>query len=293
MIIHSLASQDLSVSVLPESGGAITDGVFQGHSFLAKPPYPLIAPKFLGQEHDWLAAWNGGWQPLLPNAGGQYLHGKYPQGFHGNASQAAWKVLEKSSHSISLDWSEENLQSQRSIKINENAITLNGSLVNRERQARPVIVTEHLILGSDFLKSNVTLEPVGNAQFRELAYDGSAKGAAFAPWESFQDSNWSIVSSQTPARMGVFSGISCIRVLNENYEIEISWDVTNLPYLWIWEEMAYTQEHPWNGEYLALGIEPSSAADGVGLGGSSVRTLAADEKLEWSVQLKIQKRVRT
>ena len=115
MITHSLASQDLSVSVLPESGGAITDGVFQGHSFLAKPPYPSIAPKFLGQEHDWLAAWNGGWQPLLPNAGGQYLDGKYPQGFHGNASQAAWNVLEKTPHSISLEWSEENLQSQRSI----------------------------------------------------------------------------------------------------------------------------------------------------------------------------------
>jgi hypothetical protein len=57
--------------------------------------------------------------------------------------------------------------------------------------------------------------------------------------------------------------------------------------------MAHTQEHPWNGAYLALGIEPSSAADGVGLGGSSVRTLAADEKLAWSVQLKIQKRAGT
>ena len=293
MMTHALASKDLSVSVLPEIGGAITNGVFQGQSFLAIPPYPSIAPKFLGEEHDWLAAWNGGWQPLLPNAGGKYLHGKYPQGFHGNASQAAWNVSEKSPHSLSLEWSDENLQSQRSININDNAVTLTGSLVNRDKEPRPFIVTEHLILGSDFLKTSVTLEPVGNAQFRELAYDGSANGAEFEPWGSFQANNWSTVTSQTPARMGVFSDISSIRVLNENYEIEISWDVKNLPYLWIWEEMAYTQEHPWNGEYLALGIEPSSAADGVGLGGSSVKNLAEDEKFEWSVQLKIQKRAST
>ena len=90
--------------------------------------------------------------------------------------------------------------------------------------------------------------------------------------------------------MGVFSNISSIRVSNEEFEIEISWDAKNLPYLWIWEEMKYTQEHPWNGEYLALGIEPSNASDGVGLGGSSVKTLAVDEEFNWSVELKIQKR---
>lgn len=289
-MIHTLTYEDLSISVLPENGGAITQGVFQGHNFLAKPPYPSIEPKFLGTEHDWVAAWNGGWQPLLPNAGGEYLDGKYPQGFHGNASQACWNVSEKSASLLSLEWSDENLHSQRSIKINENGVSLAGSLVNCDGEPRPLIVTEHLILGSDFLKTAVTLEPVGNAQFRELAYDGSANGAEFEPWESFQENSWSIVTSQTPARMGVFSDISCIRVRNENYEIEISWDAENLPYLWIWEEMAYTQEYPWNGEYLALGIEPSSAADGVGLGGSSVKTLAVDEKFNWSVQLKIQKR---
>jgi len=290
MIIHTLASEDLSIYVLPENGGAITQGIFQGQNFLATPPHPSVEPKFLGTENDWLAAWNGGWQPLLPNAGGQYLEGKYPQGFHGNASQATWNVLEKSALSISLVWSDENLHGKRSININENEVSVLGSVVNLDREPRRLIVTEHLVLGSDFLNSKITLEPVGNAQFRELEYDGSGKGAGFEPWESFQKNSWSSVTSQTPARMGVFSDISCIRVSNENYEIEISWDARNLPYLWIWEEMAHTQEHPWNGEYLALGIEPSSASDGVGLGGDSAKTLAADEKFHWSVQLKIQKR---
>jgi len=244
----------------------------------------------LGTESDWVAAWNGGWQPLLPNAGGEYLEGKYPQGFHGNASQAIWNVTNTKSHSISLNWSDENLQSERAIKISDNEINVSGSLVNLDSNPRPVIVTEHLVLGSEFLNSEITLTPVGSAEFRELAYDGSANGAEFAPWESFEKAGWSKVDSNTPARMGVFSNISCIKVQNAEYEIEISWDATQLPYLWIWEEMGQTVDHPWNGKYWALGIEPSNAADGVGLNGGPAATLEANEKIEWSVKLKIHER---
>jgi len=290
MTSHTLATEKLSLSVLPENGAAITDGFFLGKSFLAKPPYPSIVPTHLGTESDWVAAWNGGWQPLLPNAGGEYLEGKYPQGFHGNASQAIWNVTNTKSHSISLNWSDENLQSKRAIKISDNEISVSCSLENLDSIPRPVIVTEHLVLGSEFLNSEITLTPVGSAEFRELAYDGSANGAEFAPWESFEKAGWSKVDSNTPARMGVFSNISCIKVQNAEYEIEISWDATQLPYLWIWEEMGQTVDHPWNDKYWALGIEPSNAADGVGLNGGPAVTLEANEKIEWSVKLKIHER---
>ena len=290
MTFHTLATEKLSLSVLPENGAAITDGSFLGKSFLAKPPYPSIVPTHLGTESDWVAAWNGGWQPLLPNAGGEYLQGKYPQGFHGNASQAIWNVTEAKPHSISLNWSDENLQSERGIKISDNEISVSCSLENLDNNPRPVIVTEHLVLGSEFLNSEITLTPVGEAQFRELAYDGSANGAEFAPWESFEKVGWSKVDSNTPARMGVFSNISCIKVQNAEYEIEISWDATQLPYLWIWEEMGQTIDSPWDGKYWALGIEPSNAADGVGLNGGPAVTLEVNEKIEWSVKLKIHER---
>ena len=293
MTFHTLATEKLSLSVLPENGAAITDGSFLGKSFLAKPPYPSIVSTHLGTESDWVAAWNGGWQPLLPNAGGEYLQGKYPQGFHGNASQAIWNVTEAKPHSISLNWSDENLQSERGIKISDNEISVSCSLENLDNNPRPVIVTEHLVLGSEFLNSEITLTPVGEAQFRELAYDGSANGAEFAPWESFEKVGWSKVNNSTPARMGVFSNISCIRVSNEIYEIEISWDATKLPYLWIWEEMGQTIDSPWDGKYWALGIEPSNAADGVGLNGGPAVTLGINEKIEWSVQLKIHERAGT
>ena len=290
MTHHTLATEKLSLSVLPENGAAITDAVFSGQSFLAKPPYHSIAPKPLGTESDWVAAWNGGWQPLLPSAGGEYLQGKHPQGFHGNASQARWSVTDSNSHSISLKWAAENLESERTINISDNEINVECSLVNLDESPRPVIVTEHLILGSDFLNSEITLEPVGDAQFRELSYDGSANGAEFAPWENFEHRGWAKIDNNTPARMGVFSDTSCIKVCNDFYEIEISWDSSRLPYLWIWEEMGQSMDHPWSGKFWALGIEPSSAADGVGLSGGTDLTLEVNEKFDWSVNLKIQER---
>ena len=287
---HTLATEKLTLSVLPETGAAITDGLFLGKSFFAKPPYQSIAPKPLGNESDWVAAWNGGWQPLIPSAGGEYLNGKHPQGFHGNASQAPWSVTNSNSNSISLNWSDEDLESERVINISDNEINVRCSLLNLDSSARPVIITEHLVLGSDFLNSEITLEPVGNAQFRELAYDGSANGAEFAPWETFKHDGWSKVNKSTPARMGVFSDTSCIKLRNELYEIEISWDASKLPFLWIWEEMGQTTEHPWNGKFWALGIEPSSASDGVGLNGGPALTLQVNEKFDWSVNLKIYER---
>ena len=155
-----------------------------------------------------------------------------------------------------------------------------------------VFDVDEIFISSVDLKSEITLEPEGNAQFRELAYDGSTNGAEFAPWESFEQSGWLKVNKNTPARMGVFSNTSSIKLCNELYEIEISWDSSKLPFLWFWEEMGQTVEEPWNGKFWALGIEPSSAADGVGLSGGTALTLQVNEKFDWSVNLKIHERVR-
>ena len=54
--------------------------------------------------------------------------------------------------------------------------------------------------------------------------------------------------------------------------------------------MGQTVEEPWNGKFWALGIEPSSAADGVGLSGGTDLTLEINEKFDWSVNLKIHER---
>ncbi len=141
----TLANGELEIVILPSSGGAITEASFKGEQFMARPPRQAIDPVPLGDEADWVRAWNGGWQPLLPNAGTEYLDGKFPQGFHGNASQAKWRVEDATSNEVLLSWNDEELQSYRSITLSSDQIMVAGRLVNLSVEPRPFSLTEHLI----------------------------------------------------------------------------------------------------------------------------------------------------
>ncbi|MBI3428769.1 MAG: hypothetical protein HY050_01650, partial [Actinobacteria bacterium] len=151
----TLTSGDLEVIILPESGGAISEASFRGFQFMARPPRQAIKPIPLGNEADWVRAWNGGWQPLLPNAGTEYMHGKYPQGFHGNASQAKWKVEDATATEVLLAWHDEELQSYRSINLSSDQIVVSGRLVNLSKEPRHFSLTEHVVFGDSLLTSEV------------------------------------------------------------------------------------------------------------------------------------------
>ena len=289
----TLTNGELEIVILPDMGGAISEASYRGIQFMARPPRSAIQPIRLGDEADWVRAWNGGWQPLLPNAGTQYLEGKYPQGFHGNASQVQWKVEDRTATEVLLAWHDEELQSYRSINISSNQITVSGRLVNLSNEPRQFSLTEHLVFGDSLLTSQVKLDTNDQAQFMELSYDGTVKGALFKPWSEVAASDWSAVSRNTPARLGLIKDVGPMGVTatGELLEVRVTWDTENLPFVWVWEEMGSTQSEPWLGEYFCLGIEPSTTPHGAGLGESlrtgTVNVLGPKEKFHWWVTLMV------
>ena len=289
----TLTNGELEVVILPENGGAISEASYRGIQFMARPPRSAIAPVRLGDEADWVRAWNGGWQPLLPNAGTQYLEGRFPQGFHGNASQAEWRVEDRTETEVLLAWHDEELQSYRSINLAPDQITASGRLVNLSNEPRQFTLTEHLVFGDSFLKSDVKLHINDRAQFMELNYDGTAKDAPYKPWSEVVSSDWSSVNRSTPARLGLIKDVapSGVTATGESLKVTVTWDTENLPFLWIWEEMGSTQSEPWLGEYFCLGIEPSTSPHGAGLGEAlrtgTVNTLGPKERFHWWVALKV------
>lgn len=289
----TLANGDIEIVVLPECGGAISEASYKGIQFMARPPRPAVGPVDLGNEEDWVRAWNGGWQPLLPNAGGEHREGKYPQGFHGNASQSPWTVEQVSRDEVILSWQGEELKSTRKVKIMSDQITLSGLLENLSDLPREFILTEHVIFGDLLLSESVTLALNEEAKFMELDYDGSTNGALFRPWREVARSDWSAVTKDTPARLGLLANVdsSGVSIVGENLTATLLWDTANLPYAWIWEEMGATQADPWNGQYFCLGIEPSTAPHGAGLGESirtgTATTLAPHTTFHWWVALKL------
>lgn len=290
----TLSCGELKVVLLPDHGGAIIDCFLNDIQIMAHPPRAAQSPILLGNEDDWVRAWNGGWQPLLPNAGTEYLSGKHPQGFHGNASQAAWKIIEVSPTAVELQWNDEDLNCSRSINVSSDKVTVSGSLKNLGNQPRNFIMTEHIIFGDSLFTSDVKLILNDQSTFMELQYDGSAGKHDFHPWSDVSKSDWSTVGRGTPARMGVISHIDSdgVRINGEMVEATLTWDTDNLPYAWLWEEIGASQGAPWDGEFLAFGVEPSTTPHGAGLGEAlrdgTAKVLNPQEEFQWWVTLKLE-----
>jgi galactose mutarotase-like enzyme len=287
----TLSCGELRVVVLPDRGGAIVECFFAGIQVMARPPKSAQNPIPFGSEDDWVRAWSGGWQPLLPNAGTEYLSGKYPQGFHGSASQAVWNALQVSSTEVELQWDDEDLHCARSINVSSNEIRVSGQLKNLSNQERNFIMTEHIIFGDSLFTSDVELILKDQSKFMELQYDGSAGDHHFRTWSEVSKTDWSKVGSGTPARMGVISHIDSdgVGIKSELIKITLTWDTNNLPYAWLWEEIGASQAAPWNGNFLAFGIEPSTAPHGAGLGEAlrtgTAKILNPQEEFRWWVVL--------
>ncbi len=289
----TLSHEDLQIKVLPEFGGGIVEANFREMQFMCRPPTKAEEPKFLGNEDNWVRAWYGGWQPLLPNAGTEYLAGKFPQGFHGNASQTPWKIERATNSLVDLSWKEELLNCTRQIKVAKSEIFVAGTVKNLDHVAREIIITEHLIFGDEFLSTDVEIVVDQDAYFSELGLDARGENSKVVSWGDQSISNWKFVTSKTPARLGVFSkvGTSGVQLISKDIDFQLTWDQIAFPYAWIWEEIKASKGEPWNGEYLALGIEPSTCPHGAGLGNKKsshvVKTLEPNEVFTWWVKLKI------
>ncbi len=289
----TLGNEDIQIKVLPELGGAIVEAHFHGFQFMARVPKVMSQPKPLGNEIDWVRAWHGGWQPLFPNAGTEYLAGKFPQGFHGNASQSPWTIVTANEFETQLSWNQELLNCTRHIEVNSSEIEVRGSIENLAEIGREIIITEHLVLGDHFLAADVALKIDQDAYFSELNIDGSTNNLPAISWDDGSLEEWKIVTPQTPARMGVFSkvGINGVRLYSGNHQIHLTWDQDAFPYAWLWEEMKASPMEPWNNEFLALGIEPSTCEHGGGLGertsGHVIKVLEPNEVFTWWVKLRI------
>ncbi len=256
-----MRSNLIEIEVLPDFGGAITACHFSKKQILARSPYIGGVPIPLGNEEDWVRAWNGGWQLAIPNAGSQFLDTKYPQGFHGNASQDAWMVERISDDAISLRWQGEDLDIVRTISLENNQIMTTCSVTNLGSESREIVAVEHLVFGDQFLSEPMRLQPSLSTRFIELDYSGAQMASGWQDWGS---TGWEELFLDDPARMGVLS-TSNISVLGAQIRATIEWSREVFPFVWLWEEFGKSLGEPWNGSGHALGIEPSVIDHALGL----------------------------
>lgn len=259
--------------VIPDEGGVLSRLRVAGREVLATTPWasdrePTASPA--ATEADWVDRWRGGWQLCFPSAGEGQAGSPWPQGFHGVASQAPWRVRTIEADRVVLDWSDEHaLTATRTWSLTDSGAEVETVAVNHGTVARPVIVAEHLILGGDLLApvirddATLTIVPPIGAQIAPLDYEGRPVGER-QPWPGAAADRWSRVDRDSPARVAALVDVEprLIRVEGAHASATVTWH--GLPHALVWEELARSTEPPWNGSVIALGIEPTSAPHGRG-----------------------------
>ncbi|UYN82906.1 MAG: hypothetical protein KIT89_09315 [Microcella sp.] len=288
-----LAHGAVSATVLPDEGGVLIDLLVHGRPVLARTPWAsAVAPaaRPAPTEDEWVARWRGGWQLCFPTAGQPDARAQPAQSFHGVASQAPWLLVSQSTDSAALGWNDrEGLWAERLWRATEHGISVATRVGNDGDDTRVLAIAEHLILGGDVLAGPLAIDVDPATMLRPLDYAGLPAGDA-TPWPGDDAERFTIVDAATPARVAALQTVrpQRVKVTGPHVRAAVSWQGETLPHALLWQELGVSTEPPWNGEVMALGIEPTSTPHGGGtaLDDGLVR-LPPGGELTWSVDLHV------
>jgi hypothetical protein len=271
-----LRSADLLVRADPRHGGEILDLVElrTGRQLLGRPPFASTAP-LAGDldERAWTAAYRGGWQVLLPNAGRPCTVGGVEHGFHGRASNDPWSLEELDEGSARLAWAGHGLRAERRLALRDGGLSLSVEVTATEPAA--LVAVEHVALGLELLDPVVELELAGGRAFELDEEAGPPEPPAdAAPWPEVRlldggterSDRWPLERERS--RLYCVADLPAGRVVVRNagygHGLELTWDAEWLGHAWIWHE-ARVYGGPWRGRTEILAVEPASVPHPLGL----------------------------
>lgn len=297
-----LSSDDVMARVDPQHGAEVLDLVDlrSGRQLLGRPPFgaELPVPGDL-DEDPWTAAWRGGWQGCLPNAGNACDVNGTRHGFHGRASNDPWQVDEASGTRCVASWKGHGLRAERRFEAAGGGLGITTRVTALE-EGTPLVALEHLSLGLELIEPGVEITlPAGRAseldeqlgpalppqdapEWPEIALAGGARerGDRFA-------------LAETRARVYVVrdvpEGRALVRNTGRDQAVEITWSADVLPHLLVWHEARGTGG-VWRNATEVLCIEPCSVPHLLGLEAAleagQARPLPEGAALSWTMTVR-------
>jgi hypothetical protein len=272
-----LRSSGLLVRIDPDHGGEILDLVDlgTGRQLLGRPPFGSTAP-VAGDldESSWTAAYRGGWQLLLPNAGSSCTVDGTRHGFHGRASNDPWSVEIVEPDRATLAWAGHGIAATRSFALEGGALAVSVNLAAQDK-AVPLVAVEHVALGLELLEPEVELELAGGRAFELDEEAGPPRPPADATdWPEVRlldgtterADRWSL--ERRRSRLLCVTELPAFRIAVRNvardHGVEILWDGKLLRHAWVWHE-ARSYGGSWRQHGELLVVEPASVPHSLGL----------------------------
>jgi len=268
-----LSSDELEVDILPANGADIQAIVDQrtGTSLLWTSPWGTdLRPENTSTSRDaWLTRAWGGWQLLLPNTGDEANEDGRTWAFHGEAGMRAWEIAADSADwlEVTLDLETAPLSLRRVYRVTGPTLSVDTEVRNRSAEPVEFLWGEHPTYGEAFADGAI-LE-IGAQTFEvSLADSVGVEAGETVAWPG---PGLDRLPSRTPPRFlfGFLDGLDegTYRVRNDRLGLaaRMTWPLDVFPCVWLWEEIAFSHDHPWNGQAYAVGIEPQAAYPALGM----------------------------
>jgi hypothetical protein len=272
----NLSSTAVAIRIDPRHGGEVLDllDLRSGRQLLGRPPFGSDEPR-PGEldETTWTRCYRGGWQVLVPNAGNACVVDETTHGFHGRASTEPWEVSELTAGAATLAWGGHGLHVERRFELWGDTVSVRSTVL-AERTASLVWV-EHVGLGIELLDPSVEVVLVGGRAYEVDERTGPTEPQADAgQWPEVRLLDGTLeradrASLGTPrSRMLIVANVPEGRIAVHNRDrgqgIELTWDTSWLPHLWMWHEVR-ASGGPWRQIAETLVVEPASVPHTLGL----------------------------
>lgn len=271
-----------------------------GRQLLGRPPFGAELPMPGDLEEDpWTAAWRGGWQGCLPNAGNACTVDGSDHGFHGRASNDPWDVLASDAATCRVRWEGHGLRAERRIEAAGGGLSI-ATTVTAVADGAPLVALEHLSLGLELIEPAVELTlPGGRASELDEQLGPLEPPGEAPPWPEIAlaaggtelGDQWDLSEERGRVYVvrDVAEGHAVVRNAGRDQEVEITWTADVLPHLLVWHEARATGG-VWRHATEVLCLEPCSVPHLRGLRDAvktgQARRLAEGDELSWTMSVR-------
>ena len=259
-----LENDQIVVIVIPDKGAEIFDVRYKPKdniSLLYRSPWECRRNGSLIQVGNswekWLEHYFGGWQYMFPNAGQECHVNGATHVFHGEASMTSWNYkFEQGATEGSLTCFTRlhrtpfYLEKKITLRANESVLYVKDRVTNMGREEVDYVWGQHVAFGAPFLDENCRISlPNGKKPWIGIP-PMDASHASMDILDNLEEGVYTIVNDRL--RM----------------EVQLKWDASIFPYLWVWQEFGGSRGYPFYGAGYVLGLEPCSTATSEGLAAS-------------------------